>query len=40
MVRGALQIMHRDFFDEENAHAIPSASLEDVFHEMGKSYDV
>ncbi|MCA9127127.1 MAG: DUF3365 domain-containing protein [Planctomycetales bacterium] len=40
MVRGALQIMHRDFFDEEDAHAIPSASLEDVFHEMGKSYDV
>ncbi len=40
MVRGALQIMHRDFFDEENSHAIPSASLEDVFHEMGKSYDV
>ena len=40
MVRGALQIMHRDFFDEENAHAIPSASLEDVFHGMGKSYDV
>ena len=40
MVRGALQIMHRDFFDEENSRAIPSASLEDVFHEMGKSYDV
>jgi hypothetical protein len=40
IVRGSLQIMHRDFFDEENAHSIPSASLEDVFHEMGKSYDV
>lgn len=40
MVRGTLQIMHRDFFDEENSHAIPSASLEDVFFEMGKSYDV
>lgn len=40
MVRDALKIMHRDFFDEENAHAIPSAPLEDVFHEMGKSYDV
>ena len=37
MVRGSLQIMHRDFFDQENAHAIPSASLEDVFHELGKS---
>jgi Protein of unknown function (DUF3365) len=40
MVRGALQIMHRDFFDDENSHAIPSASLEDVFYEMGKSYNV
>lgn len=40
MVRGTLQIMHRDFFDEDNSHAIPSASLEDVFHEMGDSYDV
>jgi hypothetical protein len=40
MVRGALQVMHRDFFDEGNARAIPSASLEDVFHEMGKRYDM
>ncbi|TWU07627.1 c-type heme family protein [Stieleria varia] len=40
LVRGTLQIMHRDFFDEENAHAIPSASLEDVFHEMAEGYDV
>ncbi|MEZ6134226.1 MAG: DUF3365 domain-containing protein [Pirellulaceae bacterium] len=40
MVRGTLQIMHRDFFDDENSHTIPSASLEDVFNEMGKSYDV
>lgn len=40
LVRGSLQVMHRDFFDEDNAHAIPSASLEDVFHEMGESYDV
>lgn len=40
LVRGTLQIMHRDFFDEDNAHAIPSASLEDVFHEMGDSYDL
>lgn len=40
LVRGTLQVMHRDFFDEDNAHAIPSASLEDVFHEMSESYDV
>ncbi len=40
MVRGTLQIMHRDFFDEDDAHAIPSASLEDVFHEMSETHDV
>ncbi|MGB7346092.1 MAG: DUF3365 domain-containing protein [Pirellulaceae bacterium] len=40
MVRGTLQVMHRDFFDEDDANAIPSASLEDVFHEMSLSYDV
>lgn len=40
MVRGTLQVMHRDFFDEDNAHAIPSASLEDVFHELRRAYDV
>lgn len=40
LVRGSLQVMHRDFFDEDNAHAIPSASLEDVFREMGRSYNV
>ena len=40
MIRGTLQVVHRDFFDEDNAHAIPSASLEDVFHEMKRSYDV
>jgi len=40
MVRGTLQIMHRDFFDEDDAHAIPSASLEDVFHEMERGYGV
>lgn len=40
MVRGTLQVVHRDFFDEDNAHAIPSSSLEDVFHEMERGYDV
>lgn len=40
LVHGALQVVHRDFFDEENIHAIPSASLEDVFHEMSRSYEV
>lgn len=40
LVRGSLQVMHRDFFDEDNARAIPSASLEDVFREMHRSYSV
>ena len=40
MIRGSLQIMHRDFFDEDGSGAIPSASMEDVFHELGRSYSV
>ena len=40
MIRGTLQVVHRDFFDEDNAHAIPSASMEDVFHELERGYDV
>jgi len=40
MVHGTLQVVHRDFFDEENMHAIPSASLEDVFQEMEETYGV
>ncbi|MFK8111628.1 MAG: DUF3365 domain-containing protein [Rubripirellula sp.] len=40
MIRGALQVMHRDFFDEDNAHAIPSASLEDVFHALLEGHHV
>ena len=40
VAHGALQVVHRDFFDEENVHAIPSASLEDVFKEMSRSYRV
>ncbi|QDV26678.1 hypothetical protein Q31a_50550 [Aureliella helgolandensis] len=37
---GALQVMHRDFFDDETSHTIPSQSLEDVFEELANSYDV
>lgn len=40
MAHGALQVMHRDFFDEESLHAIPSASLEDVFSEMSRAHGV
>jgi len=40
LIRGTLQVVHRDFFDEENVHAIPSGSLEDVFAELEKSFDI
>jgi len=40
LAQGSLQVMHRDFFDKDNTHAIPSASLEDVFKEMDKSFGV
>ncbi|WP_238388695.1 c-type heme family protein [Roseimaritima ulvae] len=40
MVHGTLQVVHRDFFEEDDALAIPSASLEDVFHELSVSFDV
>ncbi|MFG0261763.1 MAG: DUF3365 domain-containing protein [Novipirellula sp. JB048] len=39
-IHGTLQVVHRDFFDEEEAHAIPSASLEDVFHELTIQYGI
>ena len=39
-IHGTLQIVHRDFFDEDEAHAIPSASLEDVFHELSTRYNI
>jgi len=39
-LHGTLQVMHRDFFDEEDTHAIPSRSLEDVFAELARSQQV
>ncbi len=39
-IRGTLQVVHRDLFDEDETHAIPSASLEDVFDELAHSYQV
>lgn len=38
-IHGALQVMHRDFFDEETS-VIPSNSLEDVFHELARGHQV
>jgi hypothetical protein len=39
-IHGALQVMHRDFFDADQSHTLPSRSLEDVFHELATSYGV
>ncbi|MEQ9406451.1 MAG: DUF3365 domain-containing protein [Fuerstiella sp.] len=39
-IHGSLQVMHRDFFDEEESRMIPSQSLEDVFSELKQTYHV
>ena len=39
-VHGALQVMHRDFFREDEGLIIPSHSLEDVFRELARSQHV
>jgi len=39
-IHGALQVMHRDFFDPDQRLSIPSRSLEDVFKELGQSWQV
>ena len=39
-IRGTLQVVHRDLFDDEDAFAIPSNSLEDVFEELANRYQV
>ena len=40
VVRGTLQVVHRDLFDEDDSFAIPSRSLEDVFFELSRGYHV
>ena len=45
MTHGALQVMHRDFFGDGNDGesgflTLPSQSLEDVFKEMARSWNV
>ncbi|WP_437192011.1 c-type heme family protein [Planctomicrobium sp. SH527] len=40
MIHGSLQVMHRDFFDDEKSFRIPSRSLEDVFSEMERTHQV
>jgi hypothetical protein len=39
-IHGTLQVMHRDFFREDEKLKIPSRSLEDVFSELAKSHKV
>lgn len=41
IIHGALQVMHRDFFDEDAVEkSLPSQSLDDVFAEMARSHGV
>ncbi|TWU10457.1 c-type heme family protein [Allorhodopirellula heiligendammensis] len=40
LIHGTLQVVHRDYFDEDNPSAIPSGSLEDVFAELEETYQV
>lgn len=41
MIHGSLQVMHRDFFrDGESKLAVPSESLEDVFHEFKTTWKI
>ncbi|MBD3673910.1 MAG: DUF3365 domain-containing protein [Planctomycetaceae bacterium] len=37
---GTLQVMHRDFFREDEGRKIPSRSLEDVFSELKRSHEI
>ena len=39
-LHGTLQVMHRDFFREDEGLSIPSRSLEDVFAELEKSHGI
>jgi len=39
-IHGSLQVMHRDFFLEDESITIPSHSLEDVFKELDRTYGV
>jgi hypothetical protein len=40
IIHGALQVVHRDFFRDEQSRHIPSASLEDVFEEVERTWQV
>ncbi|MEZ5304694.1 MAG: DUF3365 domain-containing protein [Verrucomicrobiales bacterium] len=40
MANGALQVMHRDFFGDDEDLNLPSQSLEDVFAEIARTWGV
>jgi len=40
MIHGSLQVMHRDFFREDEGLKIPSRSLDDVFLELASKHQV
>lgn len=39
-IHGTLQVVHRDFFIEDESRVIPSASMEDVFEALHETYNV
>jgi hypothetical protein len=39
-IHGVLQVVHRDFFRPDDHMSIPSRSLEDVFKELARSWQV
>ncbi len=39
-IHGALQVMHRDFFGDDEELNLPSQSLEDVFKELARSWNI
>ena len=39
-IHGVLQVVHRDFFDPTQRLSIPSRSLEDVFKELARSWQL
>ncbi len=39
-LHGTLQVVHRDFFDEEESLTTPSKTLEDVFEELARTQKV
>ena len=39
-IHGVLQVVHRDFFREDESLGIPSRSLDDVFSELERSHHV